>query len=217
LVSKKINNLKGKKILITAGPTWVAIDPVRVISNIATGSTGKLIARLLRAKGAEVTLLLGSGQHEEIKGVRIKNFRYFEELRSSLRKEIRNGRFDCIIHNAAVSDFFVAKTKKEKLSSGKGGFVIKLKKAPKIIDEIRQKHPEALLVMFKLEAGVSDKELIKRALIAQKKSSADMVVANKFDGTKLRSFIYNHKGLLARAQSRAGLAKNLISLLEGRL
>lgn len=214
---RKSNNLKGKKILITAGATWAPIDPVRVISNIASGSTGRLIARLLRAKGAEVTLLLGSGQHEEIKGVRVKNFRYFEELRSSLRKEIKNTRFDCVIHNAAVSDFLVEKKSRIKLDSRKSELVIKLKKAPKIINEIREKCPEALLVSFKLEAGVNDKELIKRALMAQKKSSADIVVANKFEGESLKSFIYNHKGLLAKADSRTGLAKNLISVLKGRL
>lgn len=210
-------SLKGKKVLITAGPTWVAIDPVRVISNIATGSTGKLIAKLLKREGAEVTLLLGSSQHEEIEGVRVKNFRYFEELRSSLRRETVNKRFDCIIHNAAVSDFFAVKIKKEKLSSKNSGLVIKLKKAPKIINEIRKKHPEALLVMFKLEAGTSDRELIKRALIARKKSAADIVVANKFYGERLKSFIYDHKGFLAGANSRADLARKLISILGNKL
>ena len=52
-------SLKNKRILITAGPTWVAIDSVRVISNIATGETGILLAKRLSLQGAKVTLALG--------------------------------------------------------------------------------------------------------------------------------------------------------------
>ncbi len=52
-------SLNGKRILITAGPTWVPIDNVRVISNIATGTTGVLLAWQTSAQGAKVTLVLG--------------------------------------------------------------------------------------------------------------------------------------------------------------
>ena len=50
---------KNKKILITAGPTWIAVDSVRVISNTASGETGQLLADRLAREGAKVTLVLG--------------------------------------------------------------------------------------------------------------------------------------------------------------
>lgn len=211
-------SLKNKRILITSGPTWVAIDPVRVISNIATGQTGKIIARLAKAKGAQVTLVLGeqvAGQ--PVKGVRVRYFRYFEQLRSLLKREIKKNKFDCVIHNAAVSDFLLQRKFRKKIESGKKSLVIRLKKAPKIINEIRKGIPRSLLVMFKLESGCSEKELVKRSLAAQKRSGADIVVANKFSGVALKSLIYNHRGLLAKAESRQDLAEKLISVLERRL
>ncbi|MBU2221207.1 MAG: phosphopantothenoylcysteine decarboxylase, partial [Candidatus Omnitrophica bacterium] len=53
-------SLRNKRILITAGPTWIAIDKVRVISNTATGATGKLLANQFSNKGAKVTLLINA-------------------------------------------------------------------------------------------------------------------------------------------------------------
>lgn len=209
--------LKNKKILITAGPTWVAIDPVRVISNIATGDTGKIIAQLAIAKGARVSLLLGTDRKEKIKGVRIKVFRYFQELRFLLSQELKNNRFDCIIHNAAVSDYLLERPARVKIDSRQKKLFLELKKAPKLIDEIRRKSPSSLLVMFKLESGIDNRELIEKALVAQEKTGADIVVANTFKGGKLKSFIYNHSGLLAKACSRQTLAKRLISIVENRL
>lgn len=205
--------LKNKKILITAGPTQVRIDPVRVISNIATGQTGKLLARLASRRGAKVTLLLGC-EREKIKGVRVKSFRFFQDLRWLVQNEIKKNKFDCIIHNAAVSDFLIKKEFKKKLDSNKSNFSIKLIRAPKIVDEIKKYAPEAFLAIFKLEPNVSDLKLIKRARFIQEKVKADIVVANTFKRDKLKGFIYNHRGRLGKASSRKSLAKKLISILE---
>ena len=97
-----------KKVLITAGPTWVAIDKVRVISNIASGETGILLADKLSEQGAKVTLVLGPGNDKNgIQNSRIKiiRFSFFEELRQALKKELKASRYDFIIHSAAVSGF----------------------------------------------------------------------------------------------------------------
>jgi phosphopantothenoylcysteine decarboxylase/phosphopantothenate--cysteine ligase len=78
-----------KRILITAGPTWVPIDSVRVISNIATGETGILLAQEAVRRGFGVTLLLGPcdccciGQ-----GFKVVRFRFFDELRQRLKEEL---------------------------------------------------------------------------------------------------------------------------------
>ena len=72
-------NLRKLRVLITAGPTWVAIDNVRVISNIATGETGKILAEKLASMGAKVTLLIGPGDLCCLKkNIRLIRFKFFE-------------------------------------------------------------------------------------------------------------------------------------------
>jgi phosphopantothenoylcysteine decarboxylase/phosphopantothenate--cysteine ligase len=209
--------LKNKKILITAGPTWVAIDPVRVISNIATGQTGKSIAQLAALKGAKVSLLLSSDKKEKIRGMRVKTFRYFQQLRSLLAQELKKHSFDCIIHNAAVSDYLINNPSGKKIDSAKRRVSLELVRAPKLIRQIRQKQPGSLLVMFKLDTDVSERLLILKARQAQQKAGADIVVANTFCNKRLKAFIYNHHKLLAKADSRDNLARRLISVLEKKL
>ncbi|MBU1999188.1 MAG: phosphopantothenoylcysteine decarboxylase, partial [Candidatus Omnitrophica bacterium] len=71
-----LSNLKNKKILITAGPTWVPVDDVRVISNSASGETGILLAKRLSGQGAKVTLLLGPiGNYNPDKKIKLVLFR----------------------------------------------------------------------------------------------------------------------------------------------
>ena len=76
--------LKNKKILITAGPVWVPLDRVRVITNIFSGKLGWTIAKTAHQMGAQVTLLMGPGKvilpDKKIKGLDIIYFRYFDEL-----------------------------------------------------------------------------------------------------------------------------------------
>ncbi|MBU2541322.1 MAG: phosphopantothenoylcysteine decarboxylase [Candidatus Omnitrophica bacterium] len=210
-----MKGLKDKKILITAGPTQVAIDPVRVITNISTGKTGQLIARQAARCGADVHLLLSRDlKQERIKGIKIRHFRFFNQLRSLIQEEIKKNNFDFIIHNAAVSDFLVKRQSRQKIDSSLKKLRIELVRAPKIIKEIRRRCPRSLLVMFKLEVNSSLKQLIKKARLAQKAAGADIVVANTFKKDTLKSFVFNHKGMLTKADSRQMLAKRLVSILE---
>ena len=97
-------NFKNKHILITAGPTWVPIDSVRVISNIATGQTGISLANQFSSLGAKVTLLLGP-QANSIQinnDIKVINFKFFDELKQLLAKELKSKQLDLIIHSAAV-------------------------------------------------------------------------------------------------------------------
>ena len=83
-------HLNGKRILITAGPTWVPIDSVRIISNVATGTTGVLLSREAVAKGAKVTLVIGpSCGYNLNKSIRIIHFRFFDELKNILKRELK--------------------------------------------------------------------------------------------------------------------------------
>ncbi|MDD3087192.1 MAG: phosphopantothenoylcysteine decarboxylase [Candidatus Omnitrophica bacterium] len=172
-------NLKGKKVIITAGPTWVRIDSVRVISNIASGETGILLAEKFNKLGAKVTLLLGP-VGRVILGSRIKvvNFKFFEDLRALLTKELRLKKYDIALHSAAVSDYRPAVVVSKKINSGLRNLKISLGPTPKIIDIFKKIQPDIFLVGFKFEPHASRPQLLKESQKQIVASGADLVVAN---------------------------------------
>lgn len=197
------------RVLITAGPTWVPIDDVRVISNTASGETGVLLANALQRMGAKVTLLLGPVNSCCLnKKIRIVNFEFFKDLRSKIRQELSSRRYDLIIHNAAVADF-APEPFKGKITSERP-LSLRLKPLPKISADIRRLAPQAKLIIFKLESGVSDNTLIKRALASRDKLGADVVVANRLN--PYRAFIIGKTGSIISVKSRISLVNKLAFL-----
>ncbi|MCM8757519.1 MAG: phosphopantothenoylcysteine decarboxylase [Candidatus Omnitrophica bacterium] len=205
-------SLKNKKILITAGPTWVPLDAVRLISNISTGKTGILIANYASEKDAKVTLFLGGTDKIRLnKNIRLINFKYFEELRDKLIRELKKKRYDFIIHSAAVSDFRPTKIIKGKIPSDRL-YNLKLKPLPKIFKDIRKYAPKSKLITFKLECNLSDSHLIKKAKNSLKQHNSDWIVANRLSPYK--AFIIDKDSVLESASSREELAKKLIKIIS---
>jgi phosphopantothenoylcysteine decarboxylase/phosphopantothenate--cysteine ligase len=206
-------DLNNKRVLITAGPTSVAIDGVRVISNIATGQTGILLAKELNQAGAKVTLVLGPAAECVPKGkINIIRFRFFEELRQAVKKELKQRHYDIIVHSAAVSDFKPKRFIKGKLESEKSR-VLELSVLPKIVKEIRRAAPSAELVMFKLEPCAADAELMRRARNALSEAGADLIVANRIS-PRYRAYILDKHTKYAQANSRQALARGLVRVLR---
>ena len=199
--------LKNKRILITAGPTWVAIDSVRVISNIATGETGVLLAEKLSELGAKVTLVLGPvGACCLNRKIKLIKFKFFDELKDKVIQELKAKKIDIIIHSAAVSDFKPKQKNKGKLASNKKHNLV-LTPLPKIVRQMRCLAPRAKLVMFKLESGLSKASLIQRASVARKKINADIIVANMIN--PYRAFILN-KSKIISAKTKIEMVNKLI-------
>jgi len=210
------NTLRGKKILITAGPTWVAIDDVRVVSNVSTGELGSLLAEEAVRCGMKVDVFLGAVSYPfTVRKIQVFRFRYFEELCQLIEAQLRRVKYDVILHVAAVSDY-LARSALGKISSDKETMTLRLHRAPKLVARLRELNPKAFLVMFKLEAGVSDAVLIMRALGAMKKSRADLIVANRFSGGRYRGFILGHKDAPARGLIRKELTTELFRILKER-
>ena len=182
--------LDGKKILITAGPTIEYIDPVRVITNQSTGKTGVLLASQLISAGAKVTLVYGPGSEEPPKGAKIIRVKTVNEMFDAVKKEMKSHKFDIVILSAAASDYTTQKTKL-KIKSTKENLVIKLCKAPKIIDHIKKIQPDVFLVGFKAEADISRKTLVESARKKLKESSADMIIANDVGSKYQKDTRYN--------------------------
>ena len=155
-----------KKILVTAGGTSEHIDDVRVIANLSTGVLGAFIADELAGEyKAAVTFVCGA--HSVLpSGGKIKIIKIggAADLQKTLFALLKKEKFDAVIHAMAVSDYAPVK-KAGKISSGGKTLTLTLKRTPKIISSIKKLAPETFLVGFKLLSNVSEKELLKKAVI----------------------------------------------------
>lgn len=208
--------LKNKRILITAGPTWVPIDSVRVISNIATGETGFLLAKKLVRQGARVTLLLGPVSRLQIpKGIRCVPFRYFDELREILGKELDSKGYDVVIHSAAVADYQPVKPVRGKISSCRSRFRLALKPTGKIINGIKKISPASFVVGFKYEPQAKAADLMRKAGSLLDKSKVDMVIANTLHKGRYQAYLVDAAGQKGPFCSKAALVVHLIARFKG--
>ncbi len=173
-----------KKVLVTAGPTVEYIDPIRMITNQSSGKTGVFIARELVSSGASVTLIYGPGMELPPKGAKVIRVETSREMHDAVIHEMKR-RFDIVILAAAVSDYTVDRPSRTKVKSDAAKMVVKLKKVPKIINEIKKIQKDAFLVGFKAETDVSKKRLIESSRIKLEESGADIIVANDI-GTRYR-------------------------------
>lgn len=169
--------LKNKKVLMTTGPTIEHIDPIRVITNQSTGKTGVSLATELISSGAKVTLIYGPGNEKPPKSAKIINVSSSIEMLTAVRKELKK-KFDIVIMAAAVADYIPINSSKTKIKSSKNELKISLKKAPKIIDQVKKIQKNVLLIGFKAETNLTKNQLIKSAQKKLKESSSDLIVAN---------------------------------------
>ena len=184
------SKLKNKKVLMTAGPTIEYIDPVRVITNLSSGKTGTLLASELISAGAKVTLVYGPGNQIPSKGIKVINVTTSKEMFDATKKELKK-KFDIVIMAAAISDYTPENPSKSKIKSDKKSLIIRLKKAPKIIDLVRKYQKNALLVGFKAETNLTKIALIKSSQKKMKESGADIIVANDIGKKYQKNTDYN--------------------------
>ena len=177
--------LKNKKILMTTGPTIEYIDPVRVITNQSSGKTGVLLASELISAGSKVTLVYGPGIEKPPKGAKVIKVSTSKEMFDVVKKEMRK-KFDVVIMAAAVADYIPENVSKKKIKSNKKIIKISLKKAPKIIDQIKKFQKKVILVGFKAEANISKRALIDSAKKKLKESDADMIIANDIGSSRYK-------------------------------
>lgn len=178
-ISPKLQN---KRILMTAGPTIEYIDPIRIITNHSTGKTGVLLASGLISGGAKVTLIYGPGQEKPPKGAKVIPVKTVMEMFTAVKKEMKK-KFDVVILAAAASDYVPTKSNKSKIKSTSKQMIVKLQRAPKIIDQIKKIQKDVFLVGFKAETNLTKINLQKVARKKLQESKADMIIANDI-GTK---------------------------------
>jgi len=171
--------LKGKKVLITAGPTQEPIDPVRFISNHSTGKMGYAVADKFAKAGAEVTLVSGQvalkSPDASIKLVKVRSAQEMYEMTKMYFNEA-----DIIVLSAAVADYTPTVVADRKIKKKEDSFTIELTKTTDIAKTLGQiKRTTQLMVGFALE---TDNE-VENALGKIKSKNLDMIVLNSLQNS----------------------------------
>lgn len=173
---KKKDELKGKKALVTAGPTYEAIDPVRFIGNHSSGKMGLAIAVELLLRGAEVTLVLGPSALKIPDAIRIIRVKSGAEMLNACLAEFADK--DITVMSAAVADYAPVTIANEKIKKTSETFSIELKKTTDILKELgTQKSDRQLLVGFALETNNEKAYALKKL----SNKNADMIVLNSLN------------------------------------
>lgn len=166
-------SLEGKKVLVTAGPTLEAIDPVRYISNHSSGKMGYAIAEAAAARGAQVTLVSGPVHLTPPSGMRFIPVESALEMNEAVMENSSNA--DLIIKSAAVSDYRPKSKQSQKIKKKEGVFSIELERNPDILANLGEKKKSGqVLIGFAAET----QELIENAQSKLLKKRLDMIVAN---------------------------------------
>ena len=165
-------SLLNKRVLVTAGPTIEALDPVRFISNRSSGKMGYALAREAYLRGAQVVLISGPTHLEPPEGVKLVGVRSASEMAQAVFDHFPDS--DVVVMAAAVSDFTPASVSSEKLKKENVEPVIQLKETVDILKELGQRKEGQLLVGFAAESGPV-REKARRKL---QEKGLDLIVGN---------------------------------------
>ena len=212
--------LKGKKILITAGPTYEKIDPVRFIGNYSSGKMGFALAEECHKRGAEVTLIAGPVSLSCSKGIHRIDVESCEEMYHAAVDNYKNA--DAAILCAAVADFKTAKTEKKKIKRGKDGLTLELLPTQDIAAALGKiKKKKQVLVGFALETNDERDNAMKKL----RKKNLDFIVLNSMrnKGTCFQSddnqiSILSEKDIVDyEKKNKNEVARDIIDELEKRI
>jgi phosphopantothenoylcysteine decarboxylase/phosphopantothenate--cysteine ligase len=168
--------LKGKKALVTAGPTYEQIDPVRFIGNHSSGKMGYAIADELARRGAEVILVSGPVTVKNtMQNIRVERV---EDAASMFEAATSHKDYDIAVLTAAVADYTPEEVSPQKIKKAEGALTIRLKKTKDILSEFgKDKKKGQLLVGFALETENERSNAQKKL----EEKNADMIVLNSLN------------------------------------
>lgn len=169
----------GLKVLVTAGATIEHIDPVRVLTNKSSGKMGVAIAEEALSRGAEVTLIYGSGSAAAPSKANVISVETTRQMHEAVVSELKSKKYDVAIAAAAAADWTPEKPYTYKVSTHKlDSLNLKLKPTVKIIESVKEVSPRTLLVAFRAEYKIPPKQLIESAYQRLIETNADLIVAN---------------------------------------
>lgn len=166
------HDLDGEVVLITAGPTQEAIDPVRYITNRSSGKMGYALAEAAATRGAKVILVSGPVHLDAPRGVDLVRVDSAVEMRDAVMDRLPEA--TVIVKAAAVADYHIARPSTEKMKKTATRFTLDLDPTPDILAEVGRKKDDRLLIGFAAET----QNLIAEARRKLESKNCDMVVAN---------------------------------------
>lgn len=210
--------LAGKKALVTAGPTYEPIDPVRFIGNHSSGKMGIAIARELQQQGAEVTLVTGPVQAElPGNGIIVKKVKTAEEMFAACLEVYATT--DIAIMAAAVADYTPVVMAAEKIKKKEDGLTVELTKTKDILKELGEKKKKGqVLVGFALETN-NEQANAKEKLV---RKNADLIVLNSLndsgagfghDTNKVTIFGKEGQEFNFETKSKQAVAKDIVDII----
>ncbi|MCD9618887.1 bifunctional phosphopantothenoylcysteine decarboxylase/phosphopantothenate--cysteine ligase CoaBC [Chryseobacterium gleum] len=213
-------SLEGKTVLITAGPTYEAIDPVRFIGNHSSGKMGFSLAEEASKRGAKVILISGpSSQTINEPNVELHKVTSAKEMLAKVFEFY--DRIDIGIASAAVADYAPKEVAKEKIKKNDENLTIELVKNPDILKTMGEKKTHQFLVGFALETQ-NEEENAKGKL---EKKNLDMIVLNslrdegagfKNDTNKIKIFTKTEKKEF-NLKSKDDVAKDILNFVESQM
>lgn len=210
--------LQGKKALVTAGPTYEPIDPVRFIGNHSSGKMGVVLAETLHALGAKVHLVLGPSKLQVSKGIKTSNVFSADDMYAVCKKEF--SKVDMAIFAAAVADYTPKTVSNQKIKKNDAEFSIVLKKNVDIAYEFgKVKKPNQLSIGFALETN----DEMKHAKGKLSKKNFDIVILNslndkgagfQFNTNKITIINRNNKITKFELKSKEQVALDITHAIE---
>jgi phosphopantothenoylcysteine decarboxylase/phosphopantothenate--cysteine ligase len=208
--------LLNKKVLITAGPTQEAIDPVRFLTNRSSGKMGYAIAKAAALEGADVTLILGPVSLSIAPAIKRVDVSSAKQMHEAVMQHIEKN--DVFISAAAVADYYVSNISKSKIKKSEKFMSITLERTPDILSSVTSLKKRPVVVGFAAETD----DVIENAKHKLREKNLDMVVANEVGEKKGFDSDYNEVTIITAHDktveklaysTKERLAKKLVSTL----
>jgi phosphopantothenoylcysteine decarboxylase/phosphopantothenate--cysteine ligase len=174
---EKTQVLDGVSVMITAGPTWEALDPVRALSNHSSGKMGYAVAAAAVSAGATVTLVSGPTALDPPPGIQYRSIRSAEEMLAAVERDIDT--CDVFIGVAAVADYRPARSETSKIKKQADSITLELVRTPDILARVAQQVKRPFTVGFAAETD----QAIENAREKLHNKGLDLIAVNQVDET----------------------------------
>lgn len=212
-------DLLGKKVVVTAGPTIVPIDPVRILTNRSSGKMGYSIAEEARDRGAEVVLISGPTSLRKPNGIKVIDIKTNEDMFNAIKNEFKDA--DIVIKSAAVADYKAKNYSNEKIKKTGDDLNLIFERDRDILKTLGDMKENQILVGFAAESS-NLKENAKGKL---DRKNLDYIVANDIsksetgfasDENKVTIISKSGEEVSLEKMSKREVAKNIFDIIKGR-
>ena len=212
-------DLLGKKVVVTAGPTIVPIDPVRILTNRSSGKMGYSIAEEARDRGAEVVLISGPTSLRKPNGIKVIDIKTNEDMFNAIKNEFKDA--DIVIKSAAVADYKAKNYSNEKIKKTGDDLNLIFERDRDILKTLGDMKENQTLVGFAAESS-NLKENAKGKL---DRKNLDYIVANDIsksetgfasDENKVTIISKSGEEVSLEKMSKREVAKNIFDIIKGR-